>query len=234
MAISYPTYPTQRCIKIIERCVNIVFPIVSHFCHACGSLRVTSLYWSEDSIDLLYLQIIGTNDFDTTKFLDAGTQVTATWHWPTTNSTSDGTSASKIIGKKINRLQFVLYGCLFMKTPSALPLMQKTNLRIYGRMQVADQLTGSDPISLATNYQQYMDAMPATWSAIVEYVAILANNIRRDMTIAQSLGDTIQAEWDQYNKQLTNIENMYTTSGLDLYDFASGFAWTWISTSKRD
>ncbi|KAJ2994819.1 hypothetical protein NUW58_g1447 [Xylaria curta] len=185
---------------------------------------------------------------------------TGAWKWPTGKSPGQ-TSAIDTLRTMINKyFETVLLGALEMKSDPMLPLIDRTNNRIYNAMLQHDAYVAGNPSmfpnaknwktafganGIAGAYKDYMTStvLPQITEPPRYLTDLWQNMIKAGITAAENLPDVKKdsanpnmpgvhyPEWQTFEKFANEVDSIYLNSGK--YDWEYTFSFKWDINNKR-
>ncbi|KAL9608030.1 MAG: hypothetical protein Q9167_007109 [Letrouitia subvulpina] len=172
------------------------------------------------------------NDGD---FFDSAWEVgTAIKQWVGTNQARDS------ITFKLGHLKNVLLGCLIISADNVIPLMQKTNNRVYKAFQNLDTQLDTMPngpyagSDFSGKYRDYMENRAAVFNKAPALVSRMIDNIQNDLQAASTLPDVNANERGSLALLLASYKSTYVIGNNGAqWQYHVTFEWD-SSNTRRD
>lgn len=148
--------------------------------------------------------------------------------------------AKESITYKLGNLKNILLGCLIINSDNVIPLLQRTNNRVYRAFQTLDtQLqtamggayAGSD---FAGRYKSYMQDRATLFNKAPNLAIRMIDNIQTDLQQAVNLPDVNSQERGSLALLLASYKSLYTIgNNAQQWQFQINFEWD-VNNVKRD
>lgn len=145
------------------------------------------------------------------------------------NRWNGNNQAKDSINFKLGHLKNIILGCLIINADNVIPLIQKTNNRVYKAFQSLDTslqgsvYAGSD---FAGKYRVYMEDRAAKFNKAPNLVSRMIQNIQNDLQAASSLPDVNQGERGSLSLLLASYKSQYVIgNNANQWQFQVNFEW---------
>lgn len=146
-------------------------------------------------------------------------------------------NAKESITFKLGHLKNIILGCLIINSDNVIPLIQRTNNRVYKAFQSLDtSLVGSvyQGSDFAGRYKLYMEDRATLFNKAPGLVTRMIDDIQKDLLAALNLPDVVSSERGSLAKLLVSYKSLYTIGNLaQQWQFQVDFEWD-VNNVKRD
>ncbi|KAL8935051.1 MAG: hypothetical protein Q9211_004906, partial [Gyalolechia sp. 1 TL-2023] len=145
--------------------------------------------------------------------------------------------AKESINIKLGHLKNVLLGCLMINADNVIPLIQRTNNRVYKAFQHLDnsllntRYAGSD---FAGKYRKYMEDRATLFNKAPNLVTRMIDSIQTDLLAANQLPDVNSKERGSFALLLASYKSLYTIgNNAQQWQYQVTFEWD-TNNVRRD
>ncbi|KAL8717403.1 MAG: hypothetical protein Q9225_005347 [Loekoesia sp. 1 TL-2023] len=146
----------------------------------------------------------------------------------------------KKIEDKIGILANVVMGALVVNAPDTLQNMRTTNNRIYKEFQIFDNYLKANPnrrnanFGFADRYKKFIEDFSNAKNQIPGKIPNLLDAIAKDIKVAATNVNKVQADLQGFIKQHDSFNRMYGSDSNGANELQFSLSWTWQKLSKRD